>query len=100
MLRQTIAAALVIIAMPASSETEKEISCGYQSDVVTAIQQARLDKVKERSVEKAVLDTNPEWPAKFNKTIPLIAPWVYELPIKQVRENDLGDVWNESCMNK
>ncbi len=98
MLRPFLAATLILVAAPAFSETEKEISCGYQAEVVNAIQKARLDKVDERGVEKAILDTDPEWPAKFNKTIPLIAPWVYELPIKQVREHDLGDVWNESCL--
>lgn len=100
MLRHILTATLVVAALPALSETEKQISCGYQADVVDAIQKARLDKVKERGVEKVILDTDPQWPAKFNKTIPLIAPWVYELPIKQVRENDLGDIWNESCLAK
>lgn len=97
-MRFTAAALLVCTALPAWADVEKSESCGYQAQVVSAIQQARLDKVKERNVEKTVLASSPEWPANYSKAIPLITPWVYELPMKQVRNNDLSVLWNENCM--
>ena len=98
--RLILAAAFVACAMPALGQTEKEVSCGYQSQVVAAIQQARIDKIAERDVQKAVLAKDPDWPENYNAAIPLIAPWVYELPMKQVRDNDLGDVWGELCLQQ
>lgn len=100
MMRFVLVAALSITAVPALSQTEKEVSCGYQAQVVDAIQQARLDRVKERNVKKTLRDSDPTWPENYDAAIPLIAPWVYELPMKQVRENDLGDVWTEMCLQQ
>ena len=97
MMRFVVAATLALAAGPALSQSEKEVSCGYQAEVVDAIQQARLDRVKERDVQKTLLEGAPTWPENYNAAIPLIAPWVYELPMKQVRQNDLGDVWSELC---
>lgn len=100
MRRFVFVAALAVSAAPALGQTEKETSCGYQAQVVIAIQQARLDNVRERNVKRTVLDTNPTWPDNYNAAIPLIAPWVYELPMDQVRDNNLGEVWNEMCLQQ
>jgi hypothetical protein len=100
MLRYVLAAVLAIPALPALSQTEKEVSCGYQADVVDAIQQARLDDIKEQDVKDKILSSDPAWPDNYSNAIPVIAPWVYELPIKQVRNNDLGDVWEELCLQQ
>lgn len=100
MMRLPLAALIAVMAGPVAAEAEKEESCGYQAKVVQAIQQARLDRVKERRVEKTILDSNPGWPENYNAAIPLITPWVYELPMKQVRNNDLGDVWIELCLQQ
>ena len=91
---------LVALALPAAAQDEKAQSCGYQAQVVSAVQQARLDRVKESDVPQAVADTDPEWPANFNAAIPLVAPWVYDLPMKDVREQDLGEAWNELCLQQ
>lgn len=99
-MRTVMAFLLALTALPASAQTEKEASCRLQADVVVAIQQARLDRVRERRVEKAILDTSPTWPEKYNNLIPILTPWVYELPMDQVRENDLGEVWNTACLNQ
>ena len=100
MLRLCLAALLAVTAVPAFAQSEKEVSCGFQSDVVKAIQQARIDKVRERDVQKTILESDPEWPDNFDNAIPLITPWVYELPMKQVQENDLGAIWNQNCMQQ
>lgn len=95
-----LAAVLAISAVPAFAQTEKEVSCQYQAQVVEAIQTARLDRVKERDVKRAVLGVDQGWPERFNAAIPLITPWVYELPMDQVRDNNLGEVWNEMCLQQ
>ncbi|WP_300056080.1 hypothetical protein [uncultured Roseobacter sp.] len=98
MVRFVLAGALALTAVPALAQSEKEVSCGYQADVVAAVRQARLDRVKERQVRETVLAGNPSWPEKFNNAIPLVTPWIYEMPRKDVRDNDLAAVWKEACL--
>jgi hypothetical protein len=105
MVRFTLSVVLILSAATAnaqsnSTDAEKAESCRYQAAVVRAVQQARLDDVAERRVEKTITDSDPDWPAKYNVVIPLVTPWVYEQPIQQVRENDLGDAWNEMCVQQ
>ncbi|MBL3703018.1 hypothetical protein GI582_09975 [Sulfitobacter sp. BDSS02] len=95
-IRLVLAAAL--LASPVMAEDSKEQSCIYQSQVVAAIQQARLDRVKEREVPDAIAQTNPTWPANYNAAIPLITPWVYEKKMRIVRNEDLGAAWKEVCL--
>ena len=96
---------LTLIAVLATSpalaqELSKEESCGYQADVVAAVQQARLDRVSERKVPEAVAATDPTWPEGFNNAVPLITPWVYEQKMKDIRKEDLGAVWREMCLKQ
>ncbi len=98
MLRIAIVAAL--LATPLAAQETKEQSCQYQADVVAAVQQARLDRVKERDVAKTVVDSGPAWPENYNAAIPLIAPWVYEQKMRDVRKKDLGAAWLELCLQQ
>lgn len=94
-----IAATLFATAVPVWSD-EKAETCGLQSQVVAAIQQARLDRVKERDVPKAIAATNPTWPENYNNAIPFITPWVYEQKMRDIRTKDLSAVWNDVCMTQ
>lgn len=96
----SLIAVLATAAPVAAEELTKEESCGYQADVVAAVQQARKDRVKERDVAEAVAATEPDWPESFNNAVPLIAPWVYEQKMKVIRKEDLGAVWLEQCLNQ
>ena len=100
MFRTAIAVAALLIAAPVWAEDAetKEVSCQYQADVVAAVQQARLDRVKERDVQDHILAQEPGWPEKYNNTIPLIAPWVYEQKRRTIRNEDLAAAWNELCL--
>ena len=94
---------IAILTIPApvmAQELNKEESCGYQADVVAAVQQARKDRVKERDVAEAIAKTEPEWPESFNNAIPLVAPWVYEQERKVIRKEDLSAVWLELCLQQ
>ena len=98
MIRLAILACL--LTTPAFAAETKAESCGYQSDVVAAIQKARLDRVKEREVPAAIAATNPTWPESYNAAIPLITPWVFEKKRKVIRDEDLSAVWKELCMQQ
>ena len=56
MIRLATAASLAaaLLATPVVAADTKEQSCTYQAQVVAAIQNARLDRVKERDVAKVV----------------------------------------------
>ncbi len=95
-----IALAAAILATPVAAAETKEQSCDYQAQVVAAVQQARLDRVKERDVAKAVAATDPTWPENYNAAIPLIAPWVYEQKMSTVRKENLGQAWLELCLKQ
>lgn len=95
-LAATAFAAVTFVA-PAAAQESKAQSCQYQAQVVAAIQQARLDRVRERNVPEAIAKTNPTWPENYNAAIPLITPWVYEQKMRDVRNKDLGVIWNDLC---
>ncbi|MFT7596727.1 MAG: hypothetical protein ACI8R4_004067 [Paracoccaceae bacterium] len=97
-----IRAALIacLLTTPALAAETKAESCGYQADVVAAIQKARLDRVKERDVPAAIAATNPTWPESYNNAIPLIAPWVYDKKRLVIRKEDLSAAWKELCLQQ
>lgn len=89
-----------LMASPVLAADSKAVSCGYQADVVAAIQKARLDRVKEQNVASAIQATSPGWPENYNAAIPLIAPWVYQQKRRDIRNKDLGAVWKELCLKQ
>ncbi|WP_299689651.1 hypothetical protein [uncultured Tateyamaria sp.] len=99
MTRFALSCAAALFALPAFAD-EKAESCGYQAEVVAAVQQARLDRVPEREVSAHILAQEPTWPERFNNAIPLIAPWVYEQKRRVIRKEDLSAAWNELCLQQ
>jgi hypothetical protein len=95
-----ITAGLLATAAPVLAQTAKETDCTYQADVVEAVRQARIERVKERKVAAHVEATAPSWPEKYNAVVPLVAPWVYEMKMSDVKANDLGAAWKEMCMGQ
>ncbi|KAE9627903.1 hypothetical protein [Parasedimentitalea maritima] len=88
----------VLMASPVVAAESAKETCGYQADVVAAIQQARLDRVKERDLSDVLITDETSWPENYNAAIPLIAPWIYDQKMKVIRNEDLGAVWNEQCL--
>lgn len=86
------------VATPALAQTAKATDCGYQSEVVSAVQAARVARVGERKVASHVADTSPEWPEKYNAVVPLVTPWVYSMKMAEVKAADLGEAWKEMCL--
>ncbi|WP_170348250.1 hypothetical protein [Ruegeria atlantica] len=91
--------AFILLSTPAMAQETKEESCGYQADVVRAIQQARLDRVKEADVAETIVSSNPPWPSNYNSAIPGLAPWVYELKKRELRKQDLGEILYQQCVD-
>ena len=97
MLRIAVPVVLTLTALPVAAQTEKEISCGHQSDVVQAVKQARLDGVKERDLPSS-LSADATWPEKYNNIIPLLAPSIYEKSRKDLKTEDLKTWWYTECL--
>ncbi len=93
----TVMAALAA-GLPAHADAAKEADCGYQGDVVAAVQAARVARVGEREVVAHVAGTGPAWPEKYNAVVPLVTPWVYGMKMSEVRSADLAAAWKELCV--
>ncbi|WP_415401877.1 hypothetical protein [Tateyamaria sp. SN3-11] len=99
MTRFSLILATAMLASPALAQDKAE-SCGYQAEVVAAVQQARLDRVSERDVQTHILGQSPTWPEQYNSAIPLVTPWVYEQKRKVIRDESLADAWSELCLQQ
>ena len=99
MIRFATILATAAFVTPAFAQDKAE-TCTYQAQVVAAVQQARLDRVDERSVSDHVLAQSPAWPEKYNTVIPLITPWVYEQRRRVIRNEDLSAAWQELCLQQ
>lgn len=91
---------LIVLSPMAASASGKAHDCGWQAKVVSAVQQARIARVKERKVAEHIASTNPEWPQRFNAAIPLVTPWIYEMKMRDVRTQDLASAWKELCLQQ
>jgi len=93
----------VVLAVSAMAGTEaaanaaKELDCKRQANVVSGVQQARLGRVPERKVYDLVAAA-ATWPEAYNKVIPLVTPWVYEMKMKDVKSQNLAAAWKELCL--
>lgn len=76
----------------------KAEDCGYQSQVVAAIQAARLERVKEAKVAEHIAATNPEWPERYNKAISILSGPIYDLKRRDLKLVDLGTQWKDTCL--
>jgi hypothetical protein len=88
------------LAAPVVAETAKEKDCGYQGDVVAAVQAARIARVKEKKVPDYVAEATPDLPEKYSAVVPLVTPWVYSMKMAEVKEADLSGAWKELCLTQ
>jgi hypothetical protein len=85
-------------AAPAFAQTDRTEDCGYQSDVVAAVQTARIEQVEEGAVEDHIAASAPAWPEKYSAVVPIVTPWVYSIEMEEVNSVDLKASWNEMCL--
>lgn len=86
------------IAVSAQQTDKKEDACAYESQVMGAVQQARLDRVKQEDVASHIAGTNPTWPEKYSNAIPDLANFVYAQKRRDLRNMDLASLWEEQCL--
>ena len=99
MFRHFFALMLFVSATPLlAEELSKEESCRYQGLVMSAVQQARLDRVKKADVEQVIRASNPPWPDEVSNAIPPLVNHVYAMKRRDVRRNDLGPMLEQQCV--
>lgn len=99
MTRFSLIATFCIFASPSlAADLSKEADCGYQSDVVAAIQTARLGRVKEANLADAIAATNPTWPESYNNAVTVLAGPIYDIKKRDLKQVDLGEQWKEACL--
>lgn len=104
-MKRTILAGLIAsfasVGGGALAASEKETDCAYQGQVVAAVQQARLDRVKEEEV-RAHVSAEADWPDRYNNAIPIFAGWIYggDVKMKDLREQNLGEAWRQTCLSQ
>lgn len=102
MTRFALLATLCTFATPtlAAEELSKEADCGYQADVVGAIQVARLDRVKEDKLVEAIAETEPTWPDEYSNAITILAGPIYQIKRRDLKKVDLSEQWKEACLSR
>jgi hypothetical protein len=96
--RTALALCLACLAAPLAAQSDKEADCGYQADVAAAVQQARLEGVREARVAETIAASNPTWPARYNNAIPLLTAQFYQLKKRDLRDVDMRMVYFDACM--
>ncbi|MDE4274316.1 hypothetical protein PXK58_08320 [Phaeobacter gallaeciensis] len=87
-----------LLAAPSYAAESKEESCKFQGQVMAAVQQARMDRVRQEKVEQTILADNPEWPEQYSKAIPQLTAHVYSMKRRDLRKVDLGATFEEQCL--
>lgn len=87
-----------LMATSASAQDSKEDSCKYQGQVMAAVQQARLDRVREADVEQHILQSEATWPERYNGAITHFAPVVYGAKRRDLKRVDLGAQIEAQCL--
>lgn len=98
MLRYVMALSLACSALPAFADADKDVVCGYQGEMTSVIQQARLKGVAEENVEATILDGSQGWPENYNNAIPTLAQWVYQTDLGIIEQTDMGAIWKSECL--
>ena len=88
----------LLFAQPALAISEKEQDCTWQAQIVAAVQKARLDGVRQEKVVDTIKASDPAWPDNYDNAIPLFAAQIYQLKKRDLRTNDLGAEWMNTCM--
>ena len=98
MTRIALITVCALLAAPGFAQSDKDLDCTYQAQVVEAVRQARIDRVKERDVGDTVLSAGATWAESCSSAIPLVTPWIYDMRRRDVIKQDLAAAWKELCL--
>ncbi|WP_417674770.1 hypothetical protein [Pseudodonghicola sp.] len=104
--RLALAAAFALMplaVLPAGAEeaaaVTKEAVCGYEAQVMAAVQKARLDKVAQENVADHIAAGPVTWPEQYNAAIPGMVDYIYQVTRGDLKKNDFGAIWNQQCLD-
>ena len=97
LMRFALAVSMCALAFPATAKSKEEV-CALQAEVVSAIQQARLDRVRQDEVVPTLMAANPEWPEAMSDAMPQTVEWVYGIRRRDLRKVELGPVSEAQCL--
>ena len=97
MVRYTLVA--LVVGTAAHAADGKEDVGKYQGAVMSAIQEARLDRVKADKLEAHLLENEPSWPESYNVAIQQFAPVVYGAKRRDLKNVDLGAQVEQQCLD-
>lgn len=100
MIRFSLTAAVFVFAVTpaAASEAEKNAECQFQADLIGAVQQARMDRVRKDKLTETLLAAYPDWPEGAATAIPAIGEYVYGFKRRELRQVDLGAATKQQCL--
>jgi len=81
-------------------DAAKRAQCEVSADLIGAVQQARLDRVGKRKAAKKVLESRSDWPANIGNALPTLVEYVYSLPRKDLKTQDLAKVTRIQCLQQ
>lgn len=91
--------AAMYFSTPGFAAQSKEAACALQNDVVSAIQKARLDRVRKAEVVPTLVEANPAWPTGLADGLPQLVEWVYSLRRRDLKGVDLGATAEQQCLD-
>ena len=98
LIRTVLILSFLSLAAPVVAQS-KEDSCARQAKVVSAIQQARLDRVSKDDVVPKLMAANPDWPAAMEQAMPAIVEWIYSQRRRDLRKVNLGAASQAQCLD-
>ena len=101
MIRIAASAFALLVVAPAAvaDEAQKQAECQFQADLIGAVQQARMDRVKQEDLAERILAANPDWPSGAQQAIPAVGAYVYAFKRRDLRKVDLAATAMQQCLD-
>lgn len=96
--RIAVVCALTFSAAPVFAKSAEE-SCAFQAQVVSAIQTARLNRVRKDDVVPSLMGANPTWPKAMEQAMPALVDWIYDQRRRDLKNVDLGAASKQQCID-
>jgi len=93
-----LTAALLMTSGPAHAASEKEADCQFQANLLSAVQQARLNGVAKANLTIVMKASNPGLSDTVLATIPAIGEHVYGIKRRDLKKIDLGATTKTQCL--
>lgn len=93
----TVVVALGLSSPVWAADAAKQEDCAHQGAIVSAVVQAKLDRVPEKRASEHVI-ADATWPEKYNKVVPMFTGEIYKLKRRDLKKSDQGALWEQVCL--